>query len=1336
MFVKSTKPQTATLSSSSFSSTSFSSASASASASFFSSCPANMGVDVDDFISANASGIKRDRLTQQSQAVDCTPFEELRKIILETEEDVLLELLETNFETGKMFDYVRAIGTGFHLLIDLKEYPKKMKLLRFRLVEKVIQLLGAHRLPNQTASKLTSSLIGLVDQLSVVEQVELSELILNNFKDDPSFFQGCLFLPPLLFNILHQGENVAFGYISTSSEMNPSEFRTKYFEILLSLDWDPAVAIPFCEMFRDLSLSEKELTAAIQKLSEVWISLLPQDIPGAVQNLLLLSTKGSKALILHQIVSFFDSKSRNGIGEKESVEMKQIEGTAALQINFAVKQDQNIGKQYLNFLKKTNPPLTPFLLGLLLSLARISCFHQLAFDIMKSSLSNTSSISGRTAGSPWLTEFVQPVEILSPENNRAMLKKIITGSGGWDHILPSIVELGISLLECHFPRSDVTNSVVDLGRFLLFETFRSHQHVQSEILGQIASRVLTNADHVERHLSLLSQLVKEVPQDVRSHSSQVKEAFDYLTQLPETTAISLIHSVLPLVCIDSEFQNYVILVLRKAMFNSQVSARLSATEGFLSILEELCKLDSSDNSLSQSSTQRPPSYDRTFVEILGILRRSTTQQTEIRCHLYRRMASICDDLPRSLYPPFFSILYTQLEKYYPDGGTLDICLALDGSRLLKGKNPLAVRQIEPLGNLVQCIGQCVSLTCHEGAEEMIESEVIPIHFKLEKKMNSLLQYLLETDPQTLKAPPSTSMSIEAEKQYRTDVMIVLRNIYKAAIETALLFRPNEEQTLSDILRYFSHYHAVPNNSSPSQPSSVQPPSAPEKEKGKGGRKGPKPKNSLPFGLCLSIPVIDHLLGLYHEQLQEIIQVNATQGLTPRGKDFLRFIILNCYHNHHFSATRLGREKLPLKGVRSICKFLVEEFQADWKTVKSSPSKQSVPCFCLDTFLMILEDGRRRGPDIALSLLSVWDPEGEKKKISELLPRVLASLSRVSREKFSRESGLLLKLLGLMLDEMSFSEVKEYALAPSEPHYSHLLHYQLPPSIVRRYMRFLSRLAHFSIDLMEKIVESLRAAVGSIYEGPETGAETSEFQMIVSDKEGAFFALLMTDSLDMMLDEVDYSVGFFLEDKKDGGGNDPMNQQQQQAICDRLLVIQMLLVNLATCGVQGPPSDGILKVLTKFYRVQTKVSRKFLSFDPEKVCPTIISVVKKSLKMKNEVTDLVVFLETNTPSEGISEANLKKRSQLKPNLTFMFEQYQAVVLKLAKRTKFKLRLPRSRARDFKISKKRSMEEEEEEEEEGEGEEEVEEEEEEKVMEEVEEEEEGELPPKKRRKKGEA
>ena len=660
------------------------------------------------------------------------------------------------------------------------------------------------------------------------------------------------------------------------------------------------------------------------------------------------------------------------------------------------------------------------------------------------------------------------------------------------------------------------------------------------------------------------------------------------------------------------------------------------------------------------------------------------------------MSDLCEYLPQSLYPPFFSILYTQLEKYYTegDGGGLNVSLALDGSRLLKGYR--STRQVEPFGDLLACIGQCVSMVQSEG--EVDHSEAFPINQKLEKKIDSLLEYLHETDPETLKCPPSVSTaSDEAEKQYRLEASVFLRNVYVAAIECSILFRPEKDETIDHALELFSRYQSVltgnsssppPDLSSQAQSSSSIPSSSSEKGKGRGRSKAQPPPS---FGTTLSIPVIAHLLQLFPEKMGEMIQVEGGKGgasqkqdgkgnekppvLRRKHQDFLRFVISNCFHHNFFSkkegAVLVQEEGFSLEVLASICEFLVNEFREDWKTTKSTNKEPSVPCFCLETFLMILENTRRRGGGV-FNLLQVWDPK--KKTLADLMPCVLASLAHVCREKYVRESQVLLRLLNFILDEMTFSEAKEYALdSKSSPHYSHLLSFQLSPAIVRPYARFLSRLAPYSYDLMDRIVSSVAGALGSIYEDQEMA---SQFKLI-NEEGGTLFVSMIVDSLDSMLDEAEFSVGFFL----DKGGS---MEQQQKVLCDRLNTIQSLLTKLTTCGASGPRADGILRVLAKFYRVQSKILRKFLSFDPDSVCSEVQGVIKTSLDLKSDASNFIVFLDNE------SAANIKKESQLKPQLTFMMEQYQAVVLKLSKRNNLKLKLPRSQARDFHIARRKDTE----------------------------------------------
>ena len=56
-------------------------------------------------------------------------------------------------------------------------------------------------------------------------------------------------------------------------------------------------------------------------------------------------------------------------------QLRHIEGTVTLHINFAIKQDQELGKEFIKLLKKEGKALTTFNVALLLSIARMQRFE-------------------------------------------------------------------------------------------------------------------------------------------------------------------------------------------------------------------------------------------------------------------------------------------------------------------------------------------------------------------------------------------------------------------------------------------------------------------------------------------------------------------------------------------------------------------------------------------------------------------------------------------------------------------------------------------------------------------------------------------------------------------------------------------------------------------------------------------------------------------------------------------------------------------------------------------------------------------------------------------------
>jgi len=107
-----------------------------------------------------------------------------------------------------------------------------------------------------------------------------------------------------------------------------------------------------------------------------------QELPPFVYQLLLLSTKGEKATILKGIVEHFnkldkedEKHSDTSKGKATTDHLRAVEGNVILHINFAAKQDQDLVKEFLKLLTEEYIRLTPFLLALLLSIARIQRFE-------------------------------------------------------------------------------------------------------------------------------------------------------------------------------------------------------------------------------------------------------------------------------------------------------------------------------------------------------------------------------------------------------------------------------------------------------------------------------------------------------------------------------------------------------------------------------------------------------------------------------------------------------------------------------------------------------------------------------------------------------------------------------------------------------------------------------------------------------------------------------------------------------------------------------------------------------------------------------------------------
>ncbi|XP_030883785.1 Fanconi anemia group I protein [Leptonychotes weddellii] len=296
----------------------------------------------------------------------------------------------------------------------------------------------------------------------------------------------------------------------------------------------------------------------------------------------------------------------------------------------------------------------------------------------------------------------------------------------WDHVTQGLVELGFILMDSYGPKKILDGKTIEtgsglskipnqhackLGANILLETFKIHEMIRQEILEQVLNRVVTRASSPISHfLDLLSNIIMYAPLVLQSCSSKITETFDYLSFLPLQTVQGLLKAVQPLLKVSMSVRDSLIVVLRKAMFASQLDARKSAVAGFLLLLKNFKVL----GSLSSSQCSQPIGVSQVHVdvhsrynsvanetfclEIMDSLRRCLGQQADVRLMLYKGFY----DVLRRNSQLANSIMHTLLSQ-----------------RVLLWRYTSIPTSVEDLGKKEK--GKSISLLCLEGLQKIFSA---------------------------------------------------------------------------------------------------------------------------------------------------------------------------------------------------------------------------------------------------------------------------------------------------------------------------------------------------------------------------------------------------------------------------------------------------------------------------------------------------------------------------------------------------------------------------------------------------------------------------------------
>ncbi|KAK9161603.1 hypothetical protein Syun_007944 [Stephania yunnanensis] len=218
--------------------------------------------------------------------------------------------------------------------------------------------------------------------------------------------------------------------------------------------------------------------------------------------------------------------------------------------------------------------------------------------------------------------------------------------------------------------------IEELGIHILKSVFDMHDMARNEIIEQCKARILClKPQQNQAIIKLLGCLVRSYPYLMLEHVARLKELLDYFTYMHFKTASSLVTALLPLIKLNRDLQDYIILVLRKALFRREDTVRLAATNAIINlILVEKVSKKNGINPFQDSSSQASSSQQvelscgfgaGLFQELSGLLQRCLSQQARVKEVVYHGLVKfvlldpLCSPSVFDLLLPHFRLFYTE-----------------------------------------------------------------------------------------------------------------------------------------------------------------------------------------------------------------------------------------------------------------------------------------------------------------------------------------------------------------------------------------------------------------------------------------------------------------------------------------------------------------------------------------------------------------------------------------------------------------------------------------------------------------------------------------------------
>ncbi|KAJ2628579.1 hypothetical protein H4R22_003803 [Coemansia sp. RSA 1290] len=477
-----------------------------------------------------------------------------------------------------------------------------------------------------------------------------------------------------------------------------AELKAYWIDSACSYKWHGQAAARISAGLRETALSTSQIEIVGRRILRQLNAVSElNELPAMVYQLLLLSRHGSKQEIVSGIFSFFENlEQTNG-----TQALWDIEGTVMLHIGYSIKQDFELGQALETYAREQGDDLTAFSFACLLSLARIHRFSDAVMDILRKLLVSSEHDADVRAATVWARPYLAKASL----DVRQLLKSVAErASFGWEQVTQALVQLCLNTIDYTVARRiSYSAAACAQTQILCTDTLQTayamHSFVRAEIIDQIMNRVVFQTDAHMHFIGLLQRLVADDIDTVRAHASRIVDVLESMAVMAPATVSRLLQAAAPLFLDDPQFRASLILVLRKALFARGTDERRAALDGLFALITSTVQVSAAGTFDSQ--------HLAVLLEVLGLLRRSLTQQPEIRTVAYQRLAVLLDQPFALACPPLLNALYgvlaPEFAKFYQHDHSADSPINIQ-----QCINPATSRVTMPIAGFLLCYAKLVT----------------------------------------------------------------------------------------------------------------------------------------------------------------------------------------------------------------------------------------------------------------------------------------------------------------------------------------------------------------------------------------------------------------------------------------------------------------------------------------------------------------------------------------------------------------------------------------------------------------------------------------------------